>query len=348
MVINEELVSRRWMVREEELDDDQYKIKMMKMDNYLVEGCAGSGKTILALQKAKEIQDLSLGSYLVVIYTLTLRSFIKDGVTSLELDPDRVCNFHALDKSGFDSADYIIVDEVQDFSAQDLNKLIKMAKKHFVFFGDDAQQLYASKTNNISLKDIINLSNISKENHKILEKNYRLPKPIAEFAQQISKNNDSLADRCTKIDGEKPLIINFINPKAQLDFIVNVVRNETLSDVGILVGTNEDIETIKRYFDSIGFRAEYKFYEEGKNKRVNDLDFYTDSPKVMTYHSSKGLQFEHVFLPMCQHGLTKYNFQEALYVAVTRPSQRLIIMYSQVLSPFIKNIDRKYYDYQKR
>ena len=343
---NEDLITRRWMVREEELDDDQYKIKVMKMDNYIVEGCAGSGKTILALQKAKEIQDLGLGSYLVIIYTVTLRSFIKDGVTSLGLDPDRVCNFHSLDKNGFDSADYIIVDEIQDFSAGDIIKLKNMAKKNFIFFGDDAQQVYAYKNNDINLNQIMDLSNIKKENHKILEKNYRLPKPIADFAQLINSADNTLAERCMKVNGEKPNIIQCSSPKDQLDYIVNLIQNETLHDVGILVGTNEDIETLKYYFESIGFKAEYKYYEDGEKYREwkSDLDFYTNLPKVMTYHSSKGLQFEHVFMPLCEYNYTKYSFQEAMYVAATRTSQRLIILYSYLLSPFVRAIEPKYYD----
>lgn len=350
MEINEELVARRWMVREEELDDEQYKIKMMKMDNYLINGCAGSGKTILALQKAKEIQDLDLGTYLVVIFTHTLKSFIKDGVTSLGLDPDRVCNYHSLDKNGFDSADYIIVDEIQDFQISQIDKLKKMAKKNFIFFGDDAQQIYGAKNNNINLNEIQVFASIDDDNHKILDKNYRLPKPVADFAQNLHFNAGDLAGRCTKLTGDKPAVLKCINPKEQLDYIVNLIRNETLQDVGILVGTNKDIELLKSYFDSIGFKAEYKYYEEGEKNRelVSNLDFYTNKPKVMTYHSSKGLQFEHVFMPLCEYDYVNNNFKEAMYVAITRTSQRLIILYSNILSPFIQSIDGMLYEHYSK
>lgn len=350
MEINEELVARRWMVREEELDDEQYKIKMMKMDNYLINGCAGSGKTILALQKAKEIQDLDLGTYLVVIYTHTLKSFIKDGVTSLGLDPDRVCNYDSLEKNGFDSADYIIVDEIQDFPISKIDKLKKMAEKNFIFFGDDAQQIYGGKNNNIKLNDIKVFASIDDGNHKILDKNYRLPKPVADFAQNLHFTAGDLAGRCTKLTGDKPIVLKCVNPKDQLDYILNLIKNETLQDVGILVATNKDIELLKSYFEHIGFEAEYKYYEEGERNRelVSDLDFYTSKPKVMTYHSSKGLQFEHVFMPLCECDYVNHNYKEAMYVAITRTSQRLIILYSNILSPFIQSIDGMLYEHYSK
>lgn len=347
----EEIISKKWMVREEELDDEQYKIKMMKMDDYLVEGCAGSGKTILALQKAKEIQDSDLGSYLVVIFTVTLKTFIQDGITNLGLDPDRVCNFHALEKNGFDSADYVIVDEIQDFSKEIIDKLTSMAKKNFIFFGDNAQQLYAKKNNNITLEKIRQQSDIKEKNYRVLAKNYRLPLPIAKFAESISTKEDHLANRCVKHSGEKPLIIKHNSPQSELDYFANLIKNETLSDVGILVENNAQVELVKNYFNSIGLECEFKYYTQNETKyksRHNNIDFYTDKPKIMTYHSSKGLQFEHVFLPFCELDGNNHNYQEALYVAVTRASERLIITYSNSLTTYIRGIDRKYYDLQIR
>ena len=205
-MFDEDVIAKKWMVSEEELDDEQYQVKMLKMDNYMIEGCAGSGKTILALHKAREIQELELGTYLVVIYTKTLRAFIKDGITSLGLNPDRVCNFHQLKNYGFESADYIIVDEIQDFNTEQIQNLIKMANKNFIFFGDDSQQLHAIRNGNITLEDIKKIGSIEYEKHITLNKNYRLPKPIAEFAQQISNKEKLLVERCVKQVGDLSLI----------------------------------------------------------------------------------------------------------------------------------------------
>ena len=40
------------------------------------------------------------------------------------------------------SADYIIVDEIQDFELKEIQEFMNAAKKHFLFFGDSAQSIY--------------------------------------------------------------------------------------------------------------------------------------------------------------------------------------------------------------
>jgi superfamily I DNA/RNA helicase len=74
-----------------------------------------------------------------------------------------------------------------------------------------------------------------------------------------------------------------------------------------------------------------------------DLDFTTENPKLMTYHSAKGLQFEAVFIPMCIGSDEKDR--NPLYVALTRSYRDLFILYSNHLSTFIENIDRNLFEY---
>lgn len=345
---DKDFISKKWMVSEEELDDEQYKIRQLKQDNYLIEGCAGSGKTILALQKAKEIQDTEKGSYLVIVYTKALKSFIKDGVQSLGLNPNRVCHFDDLDNSGFESADFVIVDEVQDFSEHQINKLVNMAKKNFIFFGDDAQQLHSNKTDNMRLSKVASIGGIDVSHHKKLEKNYRLPLNIAEFAKFISSTENNLVERCVRQGGDKPLVTKYKQIDHELDNIIKIVNNEGWTDVGILVRNNVEVEYIKNYFTSKNFDIEYKYDTKSNTGRrgetYNTLDFYTTLPKILTYHSSKGLQFDHVFLPFCEIDSTQLNYRDALYVAVTRAYENLFISYSNILSPFISAIPKKYYD----
>ena len=73
-----------------------------------------------------------------------------------------------------------------------------------------------------------------------------------------------------------------------------------------------------------------------------DLSFTNDTPKLITYHSSKGLQFETVFIPNCN---TDYDDdREPLYVAITRAFQSLYIMHSGDLSQFFDNIPPNLYE----
>lgn len=335
-------LNHKWMVSEEELDDKQYHIRALKDDDYLIEGCAGSGKTVLALHKAKEIQDSNKGSYLVIIFTKALRSFIEDGITALGLNPKRVCHYNDLKNLSIKDADYIIVDEVQDFSNDELELLDDMASQYFICFGDDDQQIYSRKTNNITLQDIKDIIEIEENNHHILKKNYRLPRKIAEFAHSLIKSDDDFINRCVNLNSEKPLIIKYSSQKNEWDDIMKIITTEEWSDVGILVRNNQSVKEIVTYLQSQDFDVEYKYDENYTT--FNTLNFNSSLPKVLTYHSSKGLQFEHVFMPSCNINSREHSYKEALFVAITRTYRNLFISYYDVLSPFIQDIDKSLYD----
>jgi superfamily I DNA/RNA helicase len=81
---------------------------------------------------------------------------------------------------------------------------------------------------------------------------------------------------------------------------------------------------------------------EAKFNRTIDLNFNSDNPKLMTYHSSKGLQFEAVFLPECN--CSDNDSRNPLYVALTRTYQSLYIMHSGNLSSFFDSVPRNLYD----
>ena len=73
-----------------------------------------------------------------------------------------------------------------------------------------------------------------------------------------------------------------------------------------------------------------------------DLDFDNDLPKLTTYHSSKGLQFEAVFIPNCERIFD--DNRSALYVAITRSYQSLYIMHSGNLSHFFNDVPSNLYE----
>ena len=137
------MAKRSFYVKDSELDDYQVKIINKKTDNsYIVKGCAGSGKSILALWKAKQILDEHKGSVLYVVYTKALKQYMNDGIMQVGLPAGNVVNYDACFSWGKDaygsfvrgawkmgSYDYIILDEAQDFSREDIDILKSKAKK---------------------------------------------------------------------------------------------------------------------------------------------------------------------------------------------------------------------------
>lgn len=342
------MAKRSFYVKDSELDDYQVKVINKKTDNsFIVKGCAGSGKSILALWKAKQIQDEHRGSYLYVVYTKALRQYMNDGIRQVGLSQQNVVNFDSCfawgkDENGAFSRlgwkkgkyDYIILDEAQDFSEDDIMTLKSKASKAFLVYGDTAQQLYKflKDKQTVSMEDIQYFTKFPVEQ---LVFNHRLPKKIARVAQYLNSENDELEERCTEEGTEKPKILEYNSVTAQYDAIISLIRNKNMEDVGILFRNNADVQNAYNYFKSKGLNVEAKFGQQ------MDLDFTSDNPKMMTYHSSKGLQFEYVFLPNC---IVEEDDRNPLYVAITRSYKGLYIMHSGDLSSLFDNVPPSLYD----
>lgn len=338
---------RDFYVKEEELDDYQVKIINKRTDSsFIVKGCAGSGKSILALWKAKQIQE-SGNSFLFVIFTKALKQYMKDGISQIGLSADNVENYNQCFYWSKDGGiwnqgdwkkgkyDYLIVDEAQDFSKEDILLFKSKATKALLLYGDSAQQLYKFFTDKtaISMDDMAYITKFPTEQ---LVFNHRLPKKIARLAERINDENDDLENRCRKEGNELPKILQYPSFEMELDAIAEIIRNRNFEDVGILLRNNTAVKNVADYLIAKGLNVEAK---------VNDnieLNFNSSNPKIMTYHSSKGLQFEAVFLPECS--VSGQDDRNPLYVAVTRTYQSLYIMHSGNLSSFFDVVPTELYE----
>ncbi|MBN1971233.1 MAG: ATP-binding domain-containing protein [Candidatus Delongbacteria bacterium] len=330
---------KSFFINESEADDYQVKIISKKVNqSYIVRGCAGSGKSILALWKVKQIQEESKGSFYFIVYTLTLKQYMKDGITSTGLKDDRVIHFEKWRRDGFPSADYIIVDEAQDFSQEQIMLFKDKARVATWLYGDSAQQLYGWRTPPpLRMEEIINLTKFQDEK---LVFNHRLPKKIARFAEYISKDNVDLELVCKNEGIEMPKILKYSTSDSQLDAIIQIIKNRSFEDVGIFLPTNAEVERVSNYLTQKGLNNEVKY--DMNQRTINTLNFNSDNPKIVTYHSAKGLQFEAVFIPNCTSN--EEDKRSALYVAITRTYQSLFIMHSGNLSTFFDEIPTNLYE----
>jgi superfamily I DNA/RNA helicase len=80
------------------------------------------------------------------------------------------------------------------------------------------------------------------------------------------------------------------------------------------------IKTAAEYFKRTRLNVEVK-----TNEQI-ELNWKSTNPKLMTYWSAKGLQFEAVFIPGCEQ--VREDTKRPLYVAMTRSYQSLYILYS--------------------
>lgn len=337
------MAKEAWYINESELDDYQIPIIQKKMNSsFVVKGCAGSGKTVLALWKAREIDDAELGSYYVVVYTKALRQFINDGVEEIGLSQRRVLHHYQWKNLPSNSADYIIIDEVQDFTKEELSRMQNAAKKAFILFGDSAQQLYKGLKQGLMTMEQIAFHTGLPMDQLVL--NHRLPKKIARIAEYLNTTNDVLVSVCTKEGPNKPFKVKAGSWEEQLKFIQETIEERDYTDVGILFPDNKMVKAADEYFSSQKFRVEAKYDINWPDNTKFSLNFHSENPKLLTYHSSKGLQFEAVFIPACSMDDLPGGNVNPLYVAITRTYQDLFILYSDYMSDLLDDIPENLFE----
>ena len=329
-----------WKIDEDRLDDDQLDLVERTNDkNMLVTGCAGSGKSIIAMLKAEQLAR-SGASVILIAYTKSLSAFMREGVDEKNL-PYYFYFYHNWQKTK-PAADYIIVDEIQDFELDEIKEFIKAARKHYFFFGDWAQSVYGSFKNNATEAEVKQLTGLTP---LVLYTNYRLPKNVAKITQDyVGVNVKEYCEKDYQNDERSmPRFVKFNDLDEQVRAIRDIVDQHAGQSVGILLPKNDDVKYLSQTLKDIGVDNEAKFNDKSEDAYFDslyELQFKSPLPKIMTYHSAKGLQFDVVILPMYE-GSKDRNI---LYVAMTRTVHHLYVLYSTPnLMPPLSNVPLNLY-----
>ncbi len=324
-------MKKDWMVKESELDDDQLRILMAVLDkSMVVEGCAGSGKSILALMKAQRIQNERSDNYVVYVFTKALCAYMQEGRQALGLRGRFLYNRAPNAPLQCPQADYIIVDEIQDFTREEVQTFIKATRKNFFFFGDTSQSIYQNFKNTLPVNAILGLfppNNCPR--HDPLYRNYRLPVHVAELAQHVGIGLNPFDRGIYKSPYmDMPYVLYFDNLRAQVEFISQALKKNDHDDAVIIAKDNNAVDVIHELLDNMGIKHELKSKNTGYT-----LNFNSDNPKVMTVHSAKGLQFRTVFVVGVEEFSGNNDYRSMLYVAMTRTYRHLYLLHSGPL-PF--------------
>lgn len=335
-------MAKDFYIKESQLDDYQLELLHRTLDKSLVvSGCAGSGKSVIALHKAKRIQNERGNDYTIIVYTKALSRYMNSGRVAIGLNNDFTYHWDWKNRKNCPKADFIIVDEIQDFTKEEIQDFKQSARKHFFFFGDTAQSIFKKFKDTPTIREIAYEANLSE---MPLYFNYRLPKSVARITESWIGIGTTYNDGTYKSqENEMPRIIKYPSYDSQLDAICKIINNKHLSDVGILFPRGELVKNAGEYLKQKGLNVEVQYNDKNdyRNSKI-DLNFESNNPKLMTFHSAKGLQFETVFIPDCTITGTDDD-KKALYVAMTRSCKYLYIMYSGILSPFFDSVPTNLY-----
>lgn len=350
-----------WMIREDQLDPDQREfinVESKKSGNIWVKGFAGSGKSVLLIHSLKNVLSKEPNARIaVVVYTHSLIDMFKTGMKELNIPSSiPVITYIEFCDKNSQNFDYIFCDEVQDLPSRVLYAMNNRSRKVIVA-GDSNQSIYDTDprwnepvVNPSQVGDIINARAFS------LNMIHRLTRSIIAAVQKIlpSMNIWGAKRDLTKQDVNIRLCeasseteeVKYIYQEAQKGANVgdtSVILLPTLNMISKFANQvlsanskpqwNEkknnygkpDFGDLNRHFKNNGIKIQFIGSGYGS---LSDAERNKEAI-LMSYHSSKGLDFDNVFLPYLNNSfyLHPSNANTLFMVAMTRSRKNLYLTY---------------------
>lgn len=235
----------------------------------------------------------------------------------------------------------VLIDEGHDFKPEWFQLVVQMVDPRtnsLLVLYDDAQSIYHSGDKlNFSFKSV---GVQAQGRTTILKINYRNTQEILEFAACVAKElltptdpGDDGVPRLLPISagqhGPKPLLIKLPTLKDEAKYIIE--RFNAAHGDGIAW---KDMAVLYRNWDPVGKVINDALAAAGipitNHKKIQFGD-KQDSVKLITFHSSKGLEFPLVAIPdasIAKNGMASEEDARLLYVAMTRATRELLVLQS--------------------
>ena len=248
---------------------------------------------------------------------------------------------------------HIIIDEAQDLNKAQIltiSKLVSTETNSLSIIADAAQRIFKS---GFTWGEV----GINVRGGRTIEfkKNYRNTVHIARAALSLLENEKDKSE-FTEVEtalkgGEKPKVGYFPNNTEQMTRLLNEIEklgnNGSLKSTVVLHRSNDGVKEIKTLLDSNGHSTELV-------KSSQPVNYGSDSIKICTMSSVKGLEFNNVFIVDLNDDIIPYppGFIESddefhisterrlLYTCMTRARNNLYLFSSGEPSRYLKEIEK--------
>ncbi|WP_426449643.1 UvrD-helicase domain-containing protein [Paenibacillus sp. S-38] len=250
---------------------------------------------------------------------------------------------------------HILIDEAQDLTPAQFRAIKLLAAKSLTIAADKGQQIYRR---NFTWKSVG--IEIRGTRNKFLSRTFRSTKQIIQLARSLQAHDKQLITDDEYMPSQDP---DAIGPKPEL-----MVSNKLPDEINTVVRKIKQIQGIFPE-DTIAIIAysqdRLSDFEEALTEnnigsiyiKSDDADFITPGVKLVSFHSSKGLEFDHVIVTGLQDGKLPYGIMDPgddpesfkaterrkLYVAMTRAKLTLTLSAVTPISPFIHELDSELY-----
>lgn len=353
-----------WLVPPSELTPDQQRaVQLGAKEHRAIIGGPGSGKTQILLHRARHLSD-TLGvkpeRFRIFVYTNVLKDYIKTALKDLQLPEENVLTFDhwcrlyyqeniskkmpwdAEKKSpDFDAIrravmtrasngpplfDFVLVDEGQDLE-EEVFVLLNKISSHVTVCLDNKQQIY---DNGSTESGILHRIGVKKRNINLIEA-FRVCPYLVEVASTLipdAAERDAFRNQTRQPQTERqtPLIYFARNFEDEKQMLYQMVRERQLKNerIAILFPQNRQVFGFAQGLKDVGIDVEVPVQRNSKDKFPGH-DFSSSRPKLMSFHSAKGLTFDSVFMPrLVANSFPRTRVERVerlLFVAITRATK---------------------------
>ncbi|MCS7063336.1 MAG: AAA family ATPase [Methylacidiphilales bacterium] len=347
-----------WLIPRNELTLEQLRaIDLPHTEHQVIFGAPGSGKTQILLHRAVELRrrlGSTDGRFRILVFTGVLKNYLRSALELLGLPEQVVSTFddwckgfyerHINSRVPWDAVakrpdfeairtavaqriasgtvrlplyDFVLVDEGQDLESANFDMLRRIAG-HVTVCLDHKQQIYER---GCCETEILNALGLRRRNMTLLDA-YRcspfVARLAAQFLQEAAEREQYLRQvRTEQRERELPLLYEAASFQDEKRRLTEVLRQRLLTDqrVAVLFPLRRQVFGFAKGLAAAGIEVETQ----------ENLDFGSSRPKLITYHSAKGLTFDSVLLPRLVAEsfprTTDARQRRLLFVAVTRATR---------------------------
>lgn len=359
--------------------DQKIALNARVEDVFIISGCPGSGKTTVALLRAKGKGDDPQHHY--TVWANMLYGYLLNLASQLQVSEHHFSTFFSWFWSKYRTfglnygkvdVDTIVsklensntlykelqLDEGQDLPVEVRSALSLIAKKMIICM-DPAQDV--KDICSVEVDEIQRTENLLRSYGKNVKKfklgtNWRNTKPIFDFARSIvpELNSQTNTNDFSKKNGKKPMYYEINGFDNIVKKIVEIIKNEPGRNIGILDDSLERLHDLKDRLLSANITPTlYDSKEQRIRTKAEKRQFLMSMSNVVlsTFISCKGLEFNTVIINDLTNLEDSLAKKKGYYVGCTRAQDRLVIFKDSStyrLPNWFQQIDRNLYDTNKQ
>ncbi|RJF74612.1 DUF2075 domain-containing protein [Deinococcus cavernae] len=352
----------------DDLSKEQDAVTTLPLDGrYLIAGAPGTGKTVVALYRASRMVSrekppvmltysrllteyvkasglpanvtASMNTYHSWLYRYFRANYrqppMKKPDSTYDHDWQAIFSHMSTRPPQQGKTEYMLIDEGQDLPKELYLILSTFVSQHLTVFADENQRI---TTDQSTMQEICHSADIHPRDIYYLKRNYRNTREIHDLACHFHRGSPTGLAEAPERPGERPVAVGMSGLKQQVDWIRAWEARNSDQSIGVLVRKKSMLRTVLSMLAGTTVNDVHAFDRDNGMQPEFDRAGIT----ILCYQSSKGLEFDTVFLLQTEDfthlHLSQDDEMMRLYVLCTRAREHLFLLYTGQSCPLVESI----------